>query len=41
MTHLGRMERGKLNADSGKLLDNEDTKYYLANKPKPKAGGKK
>ena len=34
MTHEGRLQRGKKNYEAGKLLDNEDTKYYLANLPK-------
>jgi len=29
MTHEGRMNRGKKNFEAGKLLENEDTKYYL------------
>ena len=41
MTHEGRMQRGEENLKTGKkrLLNNEDTKYFLANKkedkPKP------
>lgn len=34
MTHEGRMLRGAENFSKNILLDNEDTKYYLANKPK-------
>ncbi len=36
MTHEGRMLRGEQNYLSGnkKLLENEDTKYFLENKPK-------
>jgi hypothetical protein len=33
MTHEGRMARGKKNSDSGILLENADTLYYLNNKP--------
>lgn len=42
MTHDGRMKRGKLNFEKG-LLDNEDTKYFLENRPveKPKKEVKK
>ncbi len=36
MTHEGRMARGKANFEAGKLLNNEDTKYYLANKTEEK-----
>ena len=32
MTHEGRMQRGKENADKGILLDNADTLYYLEHK---------
>jgi hypothetical protein len=31
MSHEGRMSRGKENYEKNILLDNEDTKYYLAN----------
>ena len=36
MTHDGRMARGEANFKANKLLNNEDTKYYLANKPAEK-----
>ena len=32
MSHNGRMARGKDNFSKNILLDNEDTKYYLANR---------
>lgn len=46
MTHEGRMQRGKENYEKNRLLDNEDTKYYLASinrtsKTEEKRGKKK
>jgi len=41
MTHKGRMLRGEFNFKAGKLLDNEDTKYYLANVEKKEVKEKK
>lgn len=35
MTHEGRMARGKANIDSNKLLNNNDTLYYLEHKVSP------
>ena len=36
MSHDGRMARGKDNFSKNILLDNEDTKYYLANREEVK-----
>jgi len=41
MSHEGRMKRGKENFDKNILLDNEDTKYYLANVKKKEEKPKK
>lgn len=40
MTHEGRLTRGEENFKAG-LLDNEDTKYFLENKPAEETPKKK